>query len=200
MSCGAAAGRLGTVAPFLNLLRRPSALLPRLAYLTLCRSIQLLALLAHDDAAKDAGDPRPAPPTRCAAPPDTAAQAGAHRPSAARCHQPRLAPITLVLVPRQAGDAAGLAPTAGRRRLDLPAPPHRPATVGPGGAAADHPPGQGEPSLGVTSASRANSSTWASGSRPPPSARCCRSTNDGTTNRASLAWVGDRLAARRSEV
>jgi putative transposase len=53
MSCGAAAGRLGTVAPFLNLLRRPSALLPRLAYLTLCRSIQLLALLAHDDAAKD---------------------------------------------------------------------------------------------------------------------------------------------------
>jgi hypothetical protein len=28
-------------------------LLPRLAYLTLYRSIQLLALLAHDDAAKD---------------------------------------------------------------------------------------------------------------------------------------------------
>jgi hypothetical protein len=27
--------------------------LPRLAYLTLCRSIQLLALLAHGDAAKD---------------------------------------------------------------------------------------------------------------------------------------------------
>ena len=43
MSCGAATGRLGTVAPFLNLLRRPSALLPRLAYLPLCRSIQLLA-------------------------------------------------------------------------------------------------------------------------------------------------------------
>jgi hypothetical protein len=29
--------------------------LPRLAYLTLCRSIQLLALLADDDAAKDLG-------------------------------------------------------------------------------------------------------------------------------------------------
>jgi hypothetical protein len=27
--------------------------LPRLAYLTLCRSIQLFALLAHGDAAKD---------------------------------------------------------------------------------------------------------------------------------------------------
>jgi putative transposase len=37
----------------LNLLRRPSALPPRLAYLSLCRSIQLLALLAHDDAAKE---------------------------------------------------------------------------------------------------------------------------------------------------
>ena len=53
MSCGAATGRLGTVAPFLNLLRRPSALLPRLAYLTLCRFIQLLAMLARGDAAKD---------------------------------------------------------------------------------------------------------------------------------------------------
>ena len=53
MSCGAAAGRLGTVTPFLTLLRRPSALLPRLTYLSLCRSIQLLALLAHDDAAKE---------------------------------------------------------------------------------------------------------------------------------------------------
>ena len=52
-SCGAAEGRLGTVAAFLNLLRRPSALLPRLAYLSLCRSIQLLALLTHDDTAKD---------------------------------------------------------------------------------------------------------------------------------------------------
>ena len=53
MSCGAVAGRLGTVAPLLTLLRRPSALLPRLAHLTLCRSIQLLAMLARGDAAKD---------------------------------------------------------------------------------------------------------------------------------------------------
>jgi putative transposase len=33
--------------------RRPSCLLPRLAYLTLCRSIQLLVLLARGDTAKD---------------------------------------------------------------------------------------------------------------------------------------------------
>jgi putative transposase len=48
-----AAGGVGTVAPLLTLLRRPPALLPRLAYLTLCRSIQLLALLASGDAAKN---------------------------------------------------------------------------------------------------------------------------------------------------
>ncbi len=53
MSCGSAADGLGTVAPLLTLLRRASALLPRLAYLTLCRSIQLLVLLARGDAAKD---------------------------------------------------------------------------------------------------------------------------------------------------
>jgi putative transposase len=34
-------------------MRRPPQVLPRLAYLTLCRSIQLLALLARDDAAKE---------------------------------------------------------------------------------------------------------------------------------------------------
>jgi hypothetical protein len=48
-----AVGGLGTVAPLLTLLRRPLALLPRLLYLMLCRSIQLLALLARGDAAKE---------------------------------------------------------------------------------------------------------------------------------------------------
>jgi hypothetical protein len=48
-----AVGGLGTVAPLLTPLWRPPALLPRLAYLMLCRSIQLLALLARSDAAKD---------------------------------------------------------------------------------------------------------------------------------------------------
>jgi hypothetical protein len=48
------AGRvLGMVAPLLPQLWRPSRVLSRLAYLTLCRSIQLLALLARGDAAKD---------------------------------------------------------------------------------------------------------------------------------------------------
>jgi hypothetical protein len=44
---------LGMVASLLPRLWRPSRVLSRLAYLTLCRSIQLLALLARGDAAKD---------------------------------------------------------------------------------------------------------------------------------------------------
>jgi putative transposase len=48
-----AVGGLGTVAPLLTLLRRPPALLPRLVYPMLCRSIQLLSLLARGDAVKD---------------------------------------------------------------------------------------------------------------------------------------------------
>jgi putative transposase len=48
-----AVGGLGTVAPLLTLLRRSPALLPRLVYLMLCRSIQLLSLLARGDAIKD---------------------------------------------------------------------------------------------------------------------------------------------------
>jgi transposase len=47
------AQQLGIVALSSTPLRRPSFVLPRLAYLTLCRSIQLLALLARGDAAKD---------------------------------------------------------------------------------------------------------------------------------------------------
>jgi hypothetical protein len=66
--------------------------LPRLAYLTLCRSIQLLVLLARGDARQGAGNPRPAPPTRCATPPDAASQARARRPGAAGCDQPHPAP------------------------------------------------------------------------------------------------------------
>jgi putative transposase len=95
--------------------------LPRLAYLTLCRSIQLLALLADDDAAKDleilvlrhqltvlrrqTARPRLGPT-------DRALLAAISRV---------LPPIPLVLFLRQAGDAAALAPTLGGRRLDLPA-------------------------------------------------------------------------------
>jgi hypothetical protein len=97
--------------------------LSRLAYLTLCRSIQLLALLARGDAAKDlevlvlrhqltvlhrqASRPR-LEPAEC---PARAAQLGT-------------APLPLVVL-RQARDAAALAPPPGRRRVDLPAPRHR---------------------------------------------------------------------------
>ena len=95
------------------------------------------------------GDPRSASPTHGAAPPDGSTQVGARRPSAARCHQSRVASLPLVLFLRQAGDAAGLAPTLGSRRMDLPALPDRPTSAGRGRATADHPPGQGEPSLGL---------------------------------------------------
>jgi putative transposase len=43
----------GIVRPVLSALRKAILVLPRLAYLTLCRSVQLLVLLARRDAAKD---------------------------------------------------------------------------------------------------------------------------------------------------
>jgi hypothetical protein len=146
--------------------------LSNLAYLTLCRSIQLLVLLARGDAAKDLEILVLRHQLGCAAPPDPTTQIRTCRPRCARRHQPCVAPSPLVVLPRQAGDAAALAPAAGRRRPDLPAPRTRATPAQPGAAAADRPLGQGEPSLG-TSASRANSSTWASGSRPPRSAPRC---------------------------
>jgi hypothetical protein len=47
----------------------------------------------------------------------------------ARCHPPRPAPITLVVLPRQAGAVAGLASAPGCRCLDLPAPRTRATTL-----------------------------------------------------------------------
>jgi len=44
---------VGPVTFFLIPSRRPLQVLPRLVYLTLCRSLQLLALLARGDAAKE---------------------------------------------------------------------------------------------------------------------------------------------------
>jgi hypothetical protein len=95
--------------------------LSNLAYLTLCRSIQLLALLAA---------------------------------SAACCPDP----VGRAL--RPARDAVALASAAGRRRVDLPAPPDRPATAGSGGAAADRPPGQGAPLLGLPTDQRGAPTAW----------------------------------------
>jgi hypothetical protein len=95
--------------------------LPRLAYLALCRSIQLLVLLAHSEAAKDleilvlrhqlavlrrqTSRPKLDPPTAPCLP-----------PSAAPCPEP------LIVGLRHPGDAAGLVPAPGRRHLDLPHP------------------------------------------------------------------------------
>jgi|SRR6266508_4132263 len=81
-------------------------------------------------------DPGPAPPTRRPASPDPTSQAGARRPRAARRGQPRPAPGPLVLLPGEARHAPALAPAAGRRRLDLPTPPDRPAAAGRGRSAA----------------------------------------------------------------
>jgi putative transposase len=122
--------------------------LSNLAYLTLCRSIQLLVLLARGDAAKDLEILVLRHQLGCAAPPDPTTQIRTCRPRCARRHQPCVAPSPLVVLPRQAGDAAALAPAAGRRRPDLPAPRTRATPAQPGAAAADRPLGQGEPSLG----------------------------------------------------
>ncbi len=53
------------------------------------------------------------------------------------------------MLPREAQDAAALAPTADRPPLDLLPPPAGPTTAGQGPATADYPPGQREPSLGL---------------------------------------------------
>jgi hypothetical protein len=94
--------------------------LPRLAYQALCRSIQLLALLARGDAAKDLEllvlrhqltVLRHQVPQPRLEPADRALLAALSRGTAA---------IPLVLLPGQAGELAALASTPGRRCLDLP--------------------------------------------------------------------------------
>jgi putative transposase len=93
--------------------------LPRLADLMLCRFIQLLVQLARG-AAKDLELLVLRHQLTVLPRPDGATKARAHRPSAAGCHQSGVALVALVLVLGQAGGAAGLAPTAGGRRLDYP--------------------------------------------------------------------------------
>jgi hypothetical protein len=131
------------------------------------------------------GDPRPAPPTRRPPPADPTSQAGARRPRHARCSQPRATPSPLVVLLGHARDAVALASAAGGRRVDLPAPPDRPAAVGPGGAAADRPPRQGEPPLGLPADQRRAPTAWRArlGDRDPhdpaPSRAGPRVTADG---------------------
>ena len=139
-------------------------MLSKLAYLTLCRSIQLLTTLARGAAAK----------TWSAAPPDPTSPARAHRPRAAGRDQSSPTPSPPVLLLRPPGDAAGLAPAPRRGRVDLP--PYWPgATARPSRPAADHPPGHREPSPGYQRI-QGEWCTWACGSRQPRSAPRCTAT------------------------
>jgi putative transposase len=129
-------------------LRRRQWWLSRLAYLTLCRSIQLLALLARGDAAKDLEVlvlrhqlsvlrrqlPRPKFEPTDRAP--------------ARRDQPPTAQLTMVLLPGQARDAPAVPPSAGRRIVDVSPPQTRPAAAGSERAGTHRSPGRGEPLRG----------------------------------------------------
>jgi len=86
-----------------------------------CRSIQLLALLP-------AGPQRPgahgaAPPAQRPTPPGPTTQAGARRPRPPGGNQAGATAIPLVLLPRQAGGVAPLAPRPGRLHVARPEPP-----------------------------------------------------------------------------
>jgi hypothetical protein len=98
-------------------------------------------------------------------------------------------PVGVIL--RPARDAVVLALAAGRRRLDLPASPDRPAAAGPGGAAADRPPGQGEPPLGRPTDQRRAPTAWRArlGDRDPHHAAPPRTGSSATADGHHLAGV-----------
>jgi hypothetical protein len=102
--------------------------LSKFAYLTLCRSIQLLVLLARGDAAKDLKilmlRHQLAVLRRQTARPGWSPLTGA-----AGRDQPRAAERPPVVLLRPARDATALAPTPGRGCLDLPASPAGPTTA-----------------------------------------------------------------------
>jgi hypothetical protein len=95
--------------------------LSRLAYLTLCRSMEALVLLVRGDATKDLEILvlrhqltvlRRQPPRPKLEPADRALLAAISR---------ALPRARWVMLPRGAGDTTALASAAGRRRVDLPA-------------------------------------------------------------------------------
>jgi hypothetical protein len=96
--------------------------LSKLAYLTLCRFIQLLVLLARKEAAKDLEILVLRHQLNGVAPPSRTSEAGARRPCPTRGGQPGTAAVALVVLLGQARDAAALASPPHRRRLDLPTP------------------------------------------------------------------------------
>jgi hypothetical protein len=97
-----------------------------------------------------------------------------HRPLLAWAHlrgrHHSLSPSSpLVLLPRQARDVAATGTADGSPRLDLPAPPDRPATAWPGRPAADRPAGPEELPLGLPAHPRRAAGFWCSclGHRDP---------------------------------
>jgi hypothetical protein len=154
-----AEARLGTVTLPLPI-AKGQLVLSKLAYLTLCRSIQVLVLLVRGDAAKDLEilvlrQPACRPPS-----PDSTSEAGAGGSGPARRGQPRAAAVPLVVLLREARHVAWLAPAAGRRRVDLPAPPDWPATAGPGGPTTDRSAGQGESPVGLPAHQGRTPAAW----------------------------------------
>jgi hypothetical protein len=140
--------------------------LPKLAYLTLCRSIQLLARLARGDAAKDLELMELRHQLSVLTLPSGTAQTQARRPRSPGRDQPRAAPIPLVLLPRHARDAAALAPPSRRQRVDLSSSRARAAAAGRRYPAADRPLGQRESPLGVSAYPRRGAAT--AGHLPAP--------------------------------
>jgi hypothetical protein len=146
--------------------------LSNLAYLTLCRSIQLLVLLARGDAAKDLE-------ILVLRHQLTVLRRQAPRPRFEPADRAVLAAISRAL-PRARWSCFLVRPETllrWHRRLVAGAwtYPHRgPATAPrPGVAAGDRSPGHREPSLGATSASRESCSGLACTSRPPLSVAYC---------------------------
>jgi hypothetical protein len=123
--------------------------LPRLAYLTPVPLHPAARPARPRRRRQGPGDPCPAPPAHRPPTKGLTTQAGTSRPCPARRDQPRPAPSLLVLLPRHAADAAAPASAADRRAWTY---PHR-ASGRPQPDAdvqqTDHPPGQGEPALGL---------------------------------------------------
>src|SRR6266542_3508158 len=119
-------------------------MLSKLAYLTLCRSIRLLAQLGRGDASKD-----------------LEILVLRHQLSVLRRQipRPRLEPADRALL---AAVSRVLPEAAGRRRVDLPSWTGTTA-IGSGGPAADRPPGQGEPTLGLPAHPRGAPPAWCAG-------------------------------------
>jgi hypothetical protein len=186
--------RLATVAlPSPHPQRSP--VLSKLAYLTLCRAVQLLTQLARGDAAKDLE------------------LLVLRHQLIVRRHQtprPRLEPADRTLLaaisrvlPRTRWSCFFVKPETRRRwhrrmvaGTDLPTPRTRTTADGPRRSAANPPAGHREPALGATNPSRANSYAWGPRPRQPRSGRYFAATG-WTQPRAAQPRRGGRSYASR---